>query len=291
MNCVTSESGPKFQEKFIAFLDILGFKGFVEAAETGNGMPLSELLEVLKKLGSPDQREKFGERGPIACPQSAYLERNLDFRLTQISDSVVVSAEVSAAGIINLLNHCWSAVFGLLESGIMCRGYITRGLIFHTNTHLIGTGYQKAYENEGNVAAFKHEADERGTPFVEVDRSVCNYVSECKDWCVGEMFSRFVKRDGELAALFPFQRLAHSFIIAGAGKTFDPEKEKRANQNVRLWINGFKERVMALVDTSKPSAVRKAEHYIQALDAQLEVCDRTDEMIALLVSGFPSCDD
>lgn len=138
------------------------------------------------------------------------------------------------------------------------------------------------------MAAFKREADERGTPFVEVDRAVCDYVTNCQDRCVKEMFSRYVGDDGELVALFPFKRLAHSFVVAGFGQKFDPEKERRSNQNVRVMLENFKRRVMSFVDTSNPSAVRKAEHYIHALDAQLVVCDRTDEMIALLSSPFPS---
>jgi hypothetical protein len=179
----------EFTEKFIAFIDVLGFKKLVEAAEAGTGMRLDELRELLKCLGSPEERNRFAKSGPTACPQSAYRQRDLDFRTTQISDCVIVSSEVSPAGIINLVSHCWVAVFKLLERGVMCRGHITRGLIFYTDVEVIGTGYQRAYENEGKVAAFKREADERGTPFVEVDRAVCDYVRECGDSCVKELFS------------------------------------------------------------------------------------------------------
>jgi len=42
----------KFQERFIGFVDVLGFKKLVEAAENGSGMTLSELMEILKDLGS-----------------------------------------------------------------------------------------------------------------------------------------------------------------------------------------------------------------------------------------------
>jgi len=152
----------------------------------------------------------------------------------------------------------------------------------------MGTGYQKALENEAKVAAFKREADERGTPFVEVDQTVSAYVSECGDWCVKEMFSRSVKRDGDLTALFPFKRLGHSFVIAGFGQRFDAEKERTANQNVRLMLERLKTRVMSFVDASNPSAVRKAGHYSACLDAQIVECDKTDEVITALDSPFPA---
>lgn len=134
-----------FKEKFVGFIDVLGFKKLVEAAEAGNGMALTDLLDLLKKFGSREEREKFGKYGPTVCPQSAYLQRDLDFRLTQISDCAIVSTEVSPAGVINLVNHCWGSVIGFLQSGVMCRGYITRGPVFHTDTQVIGTGYQRAY--------------------------------------------------------------------------------------------------------------------------------------------------
>lgn len=278
----------EFKDKFIGFVDILGFKKMVEAAETGTGMPLSELLETLENLDAPDDRKNFEKYGPAICPESPYIQRDLDFRVTQISDCVIVSSEVSPAGVINLVYHCWKAVIKLLKKGIMCRGYITRGLIYHTDAQIIGSGYQKAYSKEKEVAAFKREADERGTPFVEVDRAVCNYVRESGGSCVKEMFSRFIKDDGVVIALFPFKRLAHSFGGFFDFSKIDAEEEKRSNNNVRLWIENFKERVSALTDQSNPNAVSKAEHYIAVLDAQLEACEKTDEIIDWLNS--PCCD-
>lgn len=270
----------QFKEKFIAYVDVLGFGNLVEIAESGTGVSLAELLEMLKEFGSHEERNKFAIHGPTVCPHSSYLQRDLDFRLTQISDCVIISSEVSPAGVINLVNHCWGAIISLLQKGIMCRGYITRGTIFHTDTQMIGTGYNKAYGHDKNVMAFKREANERGTPFVEVDRVVCDYVSNCNNQCVKEMFSRCTRGDGETVALFPFQRLAHSFVVAGFGRKFDAAKEKRSNQNIRLMLEKMKKRVMAFVDMSNPSAVKKAEHYILALNAQLTVCDETDEIIS-----------
>jgi len=210
----------EFKDKFVAFVDVLGFKRLVEAAEAGSGTALEEVLGVLKDFGSPEKRIGFDKYGPTLCPQSPCVRRDLDFRVTHISDCLVVSCEISPAGVINLINHCSSVVFCLLHRGFMSRGYMTRGSIFHTDTDLVGTAYQRAYENESKVAAFKREADERGTPFVEIDRAVCDYIAQCEDKCVKEMFSRSVKDDGETVALFPFQSLAHSFMIGGRAPRF-----------------------------------------------------------------------
>ena len=274
----------EFKDKFIAFVDILGFSKLVKAAEVGTGMSLDELLKMLEVLGKAEDCMRIKKQGAIVCPESPYIQRDLDFRLTQISDSVVVSCEISPAGVINLLNHCWGAVMQLLTKGIMCRGYITQGSVYHSDKQIIGTGYQEAYRREPSVTAFKREADERRTPFVEVDQVICDFIIEHGDMCVKNRFSRYVKTDGNVTALFPFKMLSHSFTVAGFGHTFDPEKEKLANENLRRMIQKVKHLVTELVDVSNPNAVSKANHYISALDVQLKECDKTDQVIDMLNS-------
>ncbi len=44
----------EFRDKFIAFVDILGFESFVERAENGTGMSLQELYDTLNILGTDD---------------------------------------------------------------------------------------------------------------------------------------------------------------------------------------------------------------------------------------------
>ncbi len=278
----------EFEDKFIAFVDILGFKSMVEASESGVGMSLPELMENLSKLGTQNDEDWFERHGPATCPGSSHIDRNLNFKVTQISDCVIVSSEVSPAGVINLISHCWDAVIELLVKGIMCRGYITKGSIYHRDNQVIGTGYQNAYAREAGVTAFKREADERGTPFVEIDPIVCDYVKRSTDQCVNKMFSRMVKTEDNITALFPFQRLSHSFMIGGFGQEFDAIKEKKSNNNMRIALAALKKRVLTYVDPMNKQALNKAEHYMSAIDDQLAVCNKTDEMIDSLCAPFPS---
>ncbi len=171
-----------------------------------------------------------------------------------------------------------------MRYGVMCRGYVTRGQIFHLDAEFYGTGYQRAYAGESGVGVFKRSADERGTPFVEVDSAVSEYVEHCGDKCSQEIFRRFTRRDGDLVALFPFQTLQHTFVIGDFwGRKFDRESERQSNRNVRKWIADMKERVLALVDATNPSAVSKAEHYVRALDAQLAICDSTEAFLLSMI--------
>ena len=170
----------------------------------------------------------------------------------------------------------------------MCRGYIKRGLVYHTNEQPFGTGLSDAVDREKHVSIFKKDANERGTPFIEVDQEVVQYIKDQPDKCVKEMFSRLVETDGDLTAVFPFKRLNHSFIIVGFGTTFDPEKERASLNVVRGWIHKMKEEVQRHIDASDKSAVQKGDHYTRMLDAQLVACDRTEEMIDRLMQPFPA---
>lgn len=270
-------------DKFIGYVDIVGFKSLVQAAEAQKGLTFAELSQAVEALGTEEDLKHVEQYGPTICPQAPRLRKNLDLQITQASDCVIVSAEVSPAGIINLISHCWVAQFKLLKMGIMCRGYIKRGLIYHTKLHQIGTGLSDAVQNEQKVSVFRQDANERGTPFIEIDPEVIEYVKEQPDQCVKEMFSRHVKTDGTLTALFPFKRLNHSFAIGGFGRKFDPEKEKASVNVVRGWIQNMKAGVSKHINQSDPKAVSKGNHYIRMLDEQLRACDNTAELIDRLM--------
>jgi hypothetical protein len=268
-------------DKFIGYVDLLGFTQLVELAETGVGRSAAEINDLARLLGSPAQRNEYEEHGPIICPESAYINRNLDFRLTQITDCIIVSAEISPAGIINLVQQCWIAVFRVLKAGYMCRGYITKGKIFHIDGQFFGSGYLEAVNKEKGVAAFKRHADERGTPFVEIDPVVSAYIRDC-DACVKEMYERFVRTEGNVDAIFPFQALAHSFMLGGFGSKFEPERERASIDNMRKDIKKLMDGIRRSVDPSNVSAVRKSEHYLGALEAQLRMCDESEDLLGAL---------
>jgi hypothetical protein len=170
----------------------------------------------------------------------------------------------------------------------MCRGYIKRGRIYHNANEIVGSGYVSAFENERNVSVFKQDANERGTPFIEVDPEVVRYVGEHGDACVKQMFDRMVSTDGQLTAIFPFKRLNHSFMIGGFGMPkFDAAKELKSLNNVRGWIVDMKAKVTTLVNRDDPSAVSKGDHYIRMLDEQLRACDKTQTAIEAFGQPFP----
>lgn len=274
-------------EKFIGFFDIIGFKSLMARADAGNGMTHAELFDVVKLLGSEKDRAERIKYGSKICPHAPCLQRDVDFHITQQFDCAVVSAEISPAGAINVIWHCWTACLELLQKGLMCRGYIKRGRIYHTDKDVFGPGHVDVVEREKQVSFFKGDSDKSGTPFIEVDKTIVDYIATQPDACVKEMTGRMLRTEGGLTAIFPVKRLNHSFMIGGFGMPkFDPEKEKRSLDNVREWIRRMKRDVESYIDTDNESAVTKGRHYIKMLDQQLLECDKTERMIDML--GRPS---
>lgn len=210
------------KEKFIAFVDILAFKNKVEEAEK-NGGDFSHLVELTAELGSAAEVERL-RAAPFICPQSARVNPDLDICATQISDCVVISTEVSPAGAITLINHCCALASKMLRKNALCRGYVTKGNIFHTESQFFGTGYQKAYSSERYVSFRSKGQHDEGTPFIQIDQLVADYVSGCQDNCVQTMFGRATRTDGTYWAIYPFDALGKTSALIQPG--FEPLKWK-----------------------------------------------------------------
>jgi hypothetical protein len=277
-----------FEDKFVAFVDILGFTNLVERAERQDGLSLDTLRNLVALLGNEKDVNRIRIDGPSICPEAPRLRRDVNFEITQGSDSVIVSTEVSPAGLIGIAEHCHIVAMRLLKEGFLCRGYVTRGSIFHKGTEFYGTAYQQAAKSEPKVAIFQRHPNDSGTPFIEFDLSVIEYFDAVTDKCVKLMFDRITKTDGNLRAVFPFKRLSHGFIVAGMGIQFDPDRERKNNNVVRGWISTIKSKLRQHLDPTNENAVRKIEHYEAALDKQLEVCADTDRAIDDLCSPYPA---
>ncbi len=163
----------------------------------------------------------------------------------------------------------------------MCRGYIKRGRIYHTSEYQIGVGINDVVKQEKQVSIFRKSDDEGGTPFIEIDIDVVQYVMRQPDECVKKMFSRFVETDNDLTAIFPFK----GFLNYDSG---DPEKDSASLNVVRGWIHKMKEHVQRRIDLSNESARRKGNPYGRMLEAQLAACDRREEMINISMQPFPA---
>ena len=274
---MTSE--PQFLDKFVAFVDILGFKSKVEASDRPDGTRLSEILKMCGKLENQSHIQSIAGYGPIICPESRYTSRDLDYKVTQISDCAIISSEVSPAGLINLLTHIAQSILGLLSYGVMVRGYVTRGHIFHNHTQCIGVGFQRAWTEEKSVRAFRMSEEDGGTPFVEIDPEVERYIREETDACVVKMFDRMTRKDSDndVTVLFPFQNLTS---VAG-GNIAEPEKCRKDLSTIREWIRDYREKINLESPSLNPEASRKSKYYTKIIEDLLSECDEIEKFLNL----------
>ena len=267
-----------FQDKFVAFVDILGFSDMVRNSEQTGKPALDFIMKLQDILDNKKQQEFFKSYGPQLCPCSIKQSLDLDFKATQVSDCVIISVELSPVGLINLLKFCTDIVFKLLDEGILCRGYITKGSIFHTENRFIGSAYMEAYHMEEKEITFMQKENEH-PPFIQLKQDVCDYVNSSNDKCVQDMFKRMTKTVDDITAIYPFQMIYNQMAIG---------KEARdSNNDVRKWLLSLKEKIIKTNISAKEEAKSKINHYLVALDKQLEICDKQDEMFDFMDMEFP----
>lgn len=152
----------KYENRLIAFIDILGFKEIVR--ESKNDISkiefLYSVLDYLKNWEAPDKWDlKYVEIEEDAQKKGV---SNFDIRgktnSTSFSDSIVVSVKVD-----NNINEMTSTLIAnlahigakLLEKGVLFRGGLTIGNLIHNeNGTVFGQGLIDAYQLESNSALF-----------------------------------------------------------------------------------------------------------------------------------------
>lgn len=134
----------QFEDRAVAFIDVLGFKTIVNKASE-NESDLQKLNSLITLLDSavPDLNEAMVNVPPIYRPQYIY-----------VSDSIILSAPLSIenkkyfCGLGVIVMRCIQLMHHLLNDGYLIRGGIEIGKVWHTETNIIGPAYQEAYKIE-----------------------------------------------------------------------------------------------------------------------------------------------
>lgn len=122
--------GFPYQEKYVAFVDMLGFRKLVESADA-----------------SAEEREALARvigifRTTIGAHES------LGVRVTHFSDSLIVSSQRSERGLHAVLSGCTWLALNLVQYAVLLRGGIAIGGITHEADVLFGMGVNRAYAFE-----------------------------------------------------------------------------------------------------------------------------------------------
>lgn len=150
----------KYQQRIVAFIDILGFKGIlndtVKADGADNENKIDEIIsayEAIRDIWDLDEKSKLLN---TSSSQSK--------KVTIFSDSIVISfeAEEPSEVFYTLLELKW-LIMRLLWHGILCRGAVSLGKFIHTDEYLFGPALVEAYLLESKAALY---------PRIILDRTV-----------------------------------------------------------------------------------------------------------------------
>jgi hypothetical protein len=161
-----------YKHKFVAFIDILGFKALVENIEGKAKTYDSDFKKVFSALNFLDN-ESTSSDGNHDLPvydlsDQGLIERELGNPvITYVSDCAVVSTDGTFDGFKGLCNKLTKFSTDLAADGIFLRGAVTYGKVFHTGRILFGTGYQNA---------FKLETTKAINPRIIIDDSVLEFL-------------------------------------------------------------------------------------------------------------------
>lgn len=183
----------KEKEHIVAFIDILGFGNIMRFKDDSYRSKIIGLLENINK----NHNSGFGiEENSIS---GFVVQRFSNPNISSFSDNVIISIPIndpllnsSSQFVHNLFSQLISIVWQGLELGILFRGYITLGKLYHNNNVVAG---------EALVEAVKKEEKEIKYPRIGIDKKVLELIKEKNlldnstiDYCTIENEGKFYLR-------------------------------------------------------------------------------------------------
>ena len=136
-----------YTEKYVLFLDILGFEAYVDDERKSEEFA-RKVLPLLDKLVR--QNTQYTKKKNNSSQQYSLLDDAELGEISQFSDTFVISSQS-----FNILkNNAIHIQNTLLKKNILSRGAITRGKIFHSGSQFIGPAINRAYNLEKSEAIY-----------------------------------------------------------------------------------------------------------------------------------------
>ncbi len=135
----------QYQDRFLAFIDILGFGQFVQSRKDSPSEVIKKVRDVYEKLYNRLNQARTSD---------------IDINFSMFSDSVVISKvvgdddEAKKDSIQELVWCVNQVVVELLSCGFLTRGAIVRGQIVHEDQFIVGPALINAYKLETMTATY-----------------------------------------------------------------------------------------------------------------------------------------
>lgn len=142
------ENLTKYEERIVAFIDILGFRAFVNETIDKNSSivhedKLKNLIDSLLLIKTEFQTHQENS------------ELSSSFIITYFSDSIVFSIKSTVVNdLIEVFEILKRIQIRLVDKGILLRGGIVQGNVLHTKEMILGPAMMSAYDLESKSALY-----------------------------------------------------------------------------------------------------------------------------------------
>ena len=138
-----------FEDRAVAFIDVLGFKALVSTAST-NRKAFAQLQNLVDRLASAIPTLDADVKRKRIVPKELIPKH------IYISDSIILSAPLSVtlqgwshySGLEIVVMRTIQLTHLLLKAGYLVRGGIAVGKVWHGNSNIVGPAYQEAHQLE-----------------------------------------------------------------------------------------------------------------------------------------------
>jgi hypothetical protein len=130
-----------YQERYCAFVDILGFSGLIDQLNKRMGA-FEEVLTLLRTIHQP----------PGAMPHASFGDS--DFRAQSISDAVCISTMCNNDGLSHMFWVLTLLTMEMLSKGYFVRGAIVKDDLYHDDKIVFGKAQVRAYLLERDIVLY-----------------------------------------------------------------------------------------------------------------------------------------
>jgi len=227
---VNDDENIEYENRAVAFIDLLGFRERVSSLQDGDQEELKKIIKVLELMKNQSR---------FMAKQSE--EVSIDLEVSFFSDSVVLSVnKQDAAELIWRTGWLQSA---LLVRGELPRGGISVGKVYHHGGILFGDGMLNAYNLESKAAMYPRVIVEKGVISDTINDPMAFFIT------VGSDGLTFVN-----PFMFPIDK-------NGGSITFDD------NESQFVYLKGISQKLHSgKTRTKKPEHTAKWDWMIAQLD-------------------------
>ena len=221
-----------YDERFVAFIDILGFKSLIEETIT-NDAKYQYIQGVLNHISSVQYENYHG----------IFSEYGVFKEVSVFSDSIVISypKELSiGCGLFHLLIDVTHLCLDLLEANILVRGGITYGKMYHSEKVCFGPAMIRAYEMEENLAVYPRIIVEQNailTAFLHMPEEdhyyINNLLSNNGDYYYLDFLSQCSEFDDEESYIIYMKKVKY-FIETQLKMNHDPKISQKY-----IWFSNY----------------------------------------------------